>query len=241
MILTQSAFVTVPLPLAVLALVILPVLFRKRLRKRLPRAFPHLKRLFCAGMCFYTVTFCIFSGVILFYGHSLPEKETAAEGESPVIVVFGCRSYGKTPGTTLRNRLDVAAELLEEFPDALCVVSGSQGSNETLPEAEAMFCYLTEKKGFPEDRVLREPEGSDSVENLKLSLALLEKEEIEPTRLFCVSSEFHTPRILLIASRMGVGEITVVASAPSDGAGHLFTSLVREYMAYVKMFLFREV
>ena len=238
-ILIQGALATLPIPLLVLALVILPVLLRKQLKKRLPRSFQHWKRLFCAGMCFYMVTFSIFSGVILFYGNSLPSEGEVAENETPVVVVFGCRAYGKTPGTTLRNRLDTAAALLEEFPDAICIVSGSQGENETLPEAEAMFSYLTEVKKFEESRVIREPEGSDSIENLSFSLKLLEDMEIENPKLICVSSEFHTPRILLIASRMG--EDVIVSSAPSDGPLHLFTSLVREYMAYVKLFVFREV
>ncbi len=237
-ILTLGDLSTIAVPLTALALVLLPVAFRRALRARFPRAFPVLKRIFCAGMCLYTATFLIFSAAVLAAsGGSAREIRPENDGEGAVVLVFGCRAYGDVPGKTLQNRLDTAADLLDEMPRALCVVSGGQGSNETMPEADAMANYLSRSRGIEKERILLEREGRDTAQNLRYSLSLLRESGISPARLFCVSSEFHTPRIALLARLIGICGVETV-SAPSDGAFHLFTSLVREYMAMIKMFLF---
>ena len=222
--------------LGIFLLALLPVLFRKPLKKLLKKAYKPLKTIFCVGMCFYMVTFLVFSTVILTVGNKAADKATVPEGKTPVVLVFGCRSYGSTPGGALTNRLNRAVELLEAMPEAICVVSGSQGENETLPEADAMLHYLTTVKGVDEARIIPERQGSDTIENLRFSGELLEKEGVSDPYYLCVSSEFHTPRIILLTDRMSLS--AEVYSAPSVNGWYLFTSLVREYMAYWKLLLF---
>ena len=228
-----------PVAFAVLALAILPILFRKKLQKWLGKVYRPLKYLFIAGMCFYTVTFIAFSAVVVSVGNSTDPKDPA-EGETPVIVVFGCRAFGDTPGVSLRYRLDVAAVLMERYPDALCIVSGAQGQNESAPESFAMMTYLTKVKGFDPARVVEEPQGYNTLWNLRYSKAITEERGLTDPHFYCVSSEFHTPRILYISAKMGMDRVDIV-HAPSDGPFRLFTSLVREYMSYVYLLLFVKI
>lgn len=222
--------------LFVLALALLPVIFRRQCKKWLGKAYLPLKYLFLFGMCFYMVTFLIFSTVVLTVGNS-PEEVQVQEDQTPVVVVFGSRTFGMNPGRTLKTRLDRAVELLQKYPNAVCVVSGGQGSNETVPESTAMAHYLREQAGIALERIIEEPTATDTVENLRFSLALPEVQAVHKPVFLCVSNEFHTPRILLLTDRMGIGERYVVPAA-SYGIMPLVSSLIREYMSYIYLLLF---
>ena len=63
------------------------------------------------------------------------------------VVVLGCQVKGEAPSLTLTERLDAAYDYLCSHPDAACILSGGQGDDEKISEAECMYRYLT-KKGF---------------------------------------------------------------------------------------------
>ncbi len=58
---------------------------------------------------------------------------TAKPSENATVVVLGCRAYGSRPSIMLASRLDAAYEYLTEHPDAICIVSGGQGPDESMP------------------------------------------------------------------------------------------------------------
>jgi hypothetical protein len=58
---------------------------------------------------------------------------------------------------------------------------------------------------------------------------------IDPERVIGVSSDFHIPRVKYLFDYYDVDADTV--SAPSLDIWQFFMSIVREYMAYVKLFL----
>ena len=66
-------------------------------------------------------------------------------------------------------------------------------------------------------------------------MELLEKEGEGDRHIISVSNSFHIPRIKLLCSRTGVEGDFVLAQDPMPQ--WLFSELVREYMAYVKLFL----
>jgi uncharacterized SAM-binding protein YcdF (DUF218 family) len=53
------------------------------------------------------------------------------------------------------------------------IVSGGQGSDEGIPEAEAMAAYLTER-GFPAARLACEDRSRTTEENLAFSKAIMD-------------------------------------------------------------------
>lgn len=204
---------------AVIAAASLAIAFRKK-------AWFWLRGLLCFGMCFYMVTFTAFLGWIGLY-----QTEELPEDSAFVVMVFGCRTYGMNPGRTLARRLDSAKALLEKYPQSLCIVSGGQGANESVPEAAAMAGYLT-ARGIDPDRIVQEDQSHNTVENLRLSAEIIREKGWDELPLVGVSSAFHIPRIIMLAERQGL-EMTAVGS-PSANLFLYFADTVREYMAWVK-------
>ena len=71
------------------------------------------------------------------------------------LVVLGCQVRGESPSLMLSERLGAAYEYLSENPDSYCVVSGGQGADEAISEAECMYNYLTER-GIAKERIFLE-------------------------------------------------------------------------------------
>ena len=94
------------------------------------------------------------------------------------IIVLGCaiRKDG-TPTPLLRGRLDRAlsfarAQEAETGKAPIFVLSGGQGPDECVSEAECMRRYLAEQ-GVPAERMLLEDRSADTAENMKNSKELI--------------------------------------------------------------------
>ena len=219
----------------------LPVLFRKRLKALFGKRFDILHVIFTVALCVYAVSTVIFWIVIC--SNNVGDNSAVSEkymtedqsGADTVIAVFGCRAYGMSPSRTLKARLDSAYELLVKLPDAVCIVSGGQGSDETVPEAVVMYNYLVER-GIDGDRIILEQSAHSTSENVRFIKALLEEKGLSDKRVIGVSTAFHLPRIGLLCKRYGLQ--MEVYSSPSPSAGHFYVSMVREYLSYIKMALF---
>ena len=118
------------------------------------------------------------------------------------VVVLGCRVYGERASLMLVERLDAAYEYLVEHEDAVCVLSGGQGSGETISEAECMYRYLV-AKGIDPARLYKEDKSTDTRENLTYSKALIEEEGLNPV-IAIATSEFHEYRAGQIAKSLGM-------------------------------------
>jgi len=115
------------------------------------------------------------------------------------VVVLGAGVNGTVPSLSLRERLDAAYDYLTEYPESICVVSGGQGSGEDISEAQCMFQDLT-ARGIDKNRVWMEDKATDTRENIRFSLDLIE--EItgnRPTQIGLVYSEYHLYRANLFA------------------------------------------
>lgn len=131
------------------------------------------------------------------------------ERECDYIVVLGAKVNGAAPSRTLRERIDAACDYLNAHPDAIAVVSGGQGSDEGVSEAECMFNGLTER-GIDPERIWMEDQATSTWENLNFSLDLIEeKTGSRPTQIGLVSSEFHLFRAGLFAKECGVEAVGI--------------------------------
>ncbi len=226
---------TLPWIVAILGIIVagVPVFFRKWFEKHLPeKLFKFLENLFAYGMLFYTVTF-IALAVYIFSASSL-QTDVADLPENTVFVVYGAGLREDKPGTVLRKRLDKTAELMNEKPESLCIVSGGQGADEPVSEAAAMREYLMEQ-GIEDERIILEDEAHNTIENIVNSFGIINEKYNDCTAV-SVSNSFHIPRIELICSRLGYDSKFILAPDPSPYS--LYTILVREYMSYAKLFLF---
>lgn len=144
------------------------------------------------------------------------------QGETTV-VVLGCQVYGERASLMLMNRLDAAYTYLMEHKNAVCVVSGGQGSGEDISEAECMYRYLV-AKGIAPERLYKEERSTSTRENLAFSKEIMEQNGLG-TQIAIATNEFHEYRAGIIAKALELQ----AASVPGKTAWWLFpTYYVRE-------------
>ena len=138
------------------------------------------------------------------------------------MVVLGAKVNADGPSVSLWDRICGAYEYLEEHPHVIAVVSGGQGTDEPITEAECMYRELV-SLGIDPKRIWREEEATSTWENFKLSLDLIEeKTGTRPTKLGVLSSEYHLFRASLFAKACGVEFVGIPArtSRPSQMINH---------------------
>ena len=160
---------------------------------------------------FRTVVMAIF--VVVIGMTSLMVKSCSNyPSQNQTAIVLGCRVYGNTPSLSLKSRLDAAYEYLIDNPNAKCVVSGGQGPNEIMTEAESMYNYLVDK-GISPDRIFKEDKSTSTRENIKFSLEVIEKENL-PKEIAIVTNEYHQYRASKVAEKLGITPTAIPAKTP---------------------------
>lgn len=158
----------------------------------------------------------------------------SAARDLDAIIVLGAAVHGETPSLALSRRLDRAAELHREIPSALIVVSGGNGLQEDISEAEAMRRYLIEK-GIPNDKIIIEDRSFNTAENFRYSGELLDSRLSPGYRAAYITNDFHIYRAGLVAKREGLGKL-----AHFHAATDWFIwpqSYLRECLAVVKTWI----
>jgi uncharacterized SAM-binding protein YcdF (DUF218 family) len=82
------------------------------------------------------------------------------------------------------------------------ITSGGQGPDEDVPESHAMADYLL-ARGFPADLIEREDRSTTTEENLRFSMAIMEKTNPQ-YRCVIVTNNFHVFRAALTARQIGI-------------------------------------
>ena len=85
------------------------------------------------------------------------------------IVVLGAKVNGTEPSISLSDRITAAYDYLTENPGVIAILSGGQGSDEGISEAECMFRKLT-AMGIDKNRLWLEDKATSTWENLNFSL-----------------------------------------------------------------------
>lgn len=127
--------------------------------------------------------------------------------KNETVLVLGCKVKNGFPSPMLQRRLDAAAQYLLENPDAACIVSGGQGSDENESEAAVMARSL-EALGVERARIHLEERSTNTLENFRYSLKLLEEQGLSP-QLVVVSDGYHQLRARLIAAKLGLESAAV--------------------------------
>lgn len=170
-----------------------------------------------AALLFVIVEALIFTGFVA----------NAPQGAN-VLIVLGAQWKDSGPSIVLRMRLDKAVEYLQANPDTKVIVSGGQGANEPIPEAEGMSGYL-EEKGIAPERIMKEPASANTYENLANSAELLDREQ---DRVVIVTNNFHIYRAVKTAQKIGYENVSGLP-APSS-LGMLPNNMLREFLAVMK-------
>ncbi|MCD7746307.1 MAG: YdcF family protein [Lachnospiraceae bacterium] len=157
--------------------------------------------------------------------------EDSSEKDPSYVIVLGAQVKGTSPSRALKRRLDRAAQYAREHPDAVLILSGGQGPDEGISEAECMYRYLVEA-GVSRERLLMEDQSTSTQENLEFSAKIIlqrtnDTENCEPTAI--ISNDFHIYRALLLAGKAGYRNAFGVP-ADSD-VGMLPHNIMREICA----------
>jgi uncharacterized SAM-binding protein YcdF (DUF218 family) len=152
--------------------------------------------------------------------------------ETAEIIILGAHVSRTGLSQTLQSRLDAGAEYAKANPGALIIVSGGQGLDEPVSEAEAMRDYLA-LQGIDEDRIIMESRSHNTFENFIFSGELLQMGE-KPYPIAVVTSEFHILRASMLAARAGFKPYFIAAKTP---AGILPSCYSREFFGLIKSFI----
>ena len=168
------------------------------------------------GKVLRTILSCLLCfGILIFLGTEiivLNASKGSPETDCPYIVVLGAKVNGTSPSLSLNDRIRAAENYLKAHPDTIAVLSGGQGPDEGIPEAECMFNELT-KRGIAPERLWLEPRSTSTWENLNFSLDIIEeKTGIRPDSIGLLSSEYHLYRAGLFAKDCGVEAIGIPAA-----------------------------
>lgn len=139
------------------------------------------------------------------------------------VIVLGAGLNGTEPTLALQSRLDATVDYMNRNTDAVAIVSGGQGTGETITEAEAMESYLI-SKGIASGRILREEQATSTYENFALS-----KNYVDGSCVF-ITNEFHVLRSLQMAKMNGIDAAHIGAPTPIT---LLPVSCVRELLAQI--------
>ena len=129
---------------------------------------PVLGAVFCMTVIYGSVSFLIFMIYTLFL-QIIPRKK---DFDYVIIHGSGLLEGDRVP-KLLQDRLDKAIEVYRQDPTPPKLIpSGGQGSDESIPEAEAMKRYLL-SKGIPEEDILPEERSTTTLENLRYSQEII--------------------------------------------------------------------
>lgn len=154
----------------------------------------------------------IFTLAIILYGCML---HAAVKQPLPnaTLIVLGCKVHGRSPSLILQNRLTAALDYLNKNPDSLCIVSGAQGDGEAVTEASVMYRWFCDR-GISPSRILLEEQATDTRDNLRYSIALMEQHPECSRTLAIATSDFHVYRALRVADSFGFEAGPVTAKTP---------------------------
>ena len=147
-----------------------------------------------AAIIFYTAFFVTLLKIIIC------EKSEKPKGDT--VIVLGCRVKGTIPTRALMSRCMAAYDYLNKNKNAVAILSGGQGADEDISEAECMRRNLTEK-GIDKSRLFIEDKSTSTQENLKYSIAVIKKNNFSNKIVIC-TSEYHIYRSLKIAEKAGI-------------------------------------
>lgn len=162
--------------------------------------------LFVSAVC----VICVLTSAVMSF-FMLKAMNDSPYNDHTTLVVLGCQVKEGRPSNMLKRRLDTAYEYLSEHDSVNVVVSGGQGADEIISEAQCMKEYLVEK-GIDPGRIYIEDRSANTEENLGFSMKLIEEYGLCDD-ITIVTDGFHQLRADLIAKKFGIDANNI--SAPT--------------------------
>ena len=194
---------------ALVCLGIIGVILFYTLMPLVGRVFPQFARV--TTIVFTVLLLC---GLALFSFteyHIIQASFGTPDAEAEYLVVLGAKVRDDGPSVSLWDRINAAADYLKAHEDTIAIVSGGQGEDEPITEAQCMHDELV-KLGIDESRIWMEDKATSTDENMRFTLDLIEeKTGTRPEKLAILSSEYHLYRSSLMAKKLGIEFVGVPA------------------------------
>lgn len=160
-------------------------------------------------------------------------RKSTANFKECAAIVLGSGIRGDHVSPNLAKRLDKAVEYSKKNPKAFIIVSGGQGRDEKITEAQAMEKYLI-SKDVPKEKIIKEEKSTTTEENFLFSLEIAREKGLDTSKLLYITSAFHVYRAGCLTKRIGVrlghmGSGIVWYTVPM--------SYMREVMAIVRTYI----
>ncbi len=180
------------------------------------------------------------SSLLMFFAYLHHNMQNSANIPAvPVIVVLGSGIENGRPSAILAQRLNTAAALAQQQPQAMMIVSGGLATPEHATEAEIMATYLQQTFHIPAKRINLETESTSTELNLMNSKTILRTHGISLNQpIAIVTSDFHTLRAAAIARKQGYQK-PIMLSAPTPLLTR-YHAWLREYFAFLSGWLLQE-
>lgn len=174
--------------------------------KRYPKPVGIIRRIFTVCLCIGLLVVGVTEAFIV--EASLGDPQENCE----YLVVLGAKVRHDGPSVSLMDRIREAYDYLSAHPDVIAVVSGGQGADEPMSEAQCMYEHLV-SMGIDSDRIWMEDRSASTWANLNYSLDLIEERTGQrPQKLGVISSEYHMLRSGMMARDCGVEPVGIPAS-----------------------------
>ena len=128
---------------AVIGVIFIIFAFKPYWEKYLEKVNPFLRKAVYWGFLLFLLIFVVVEGCIILGGIYTPILEE--QPEYVIVLGAGIKEDG-SPTLSLVNRLELSIAYAAQYPGTTIIVSGGQGSNEPMPEAQAMAQYLKSRE-----------------------------------------------------------------------------------------------
>lgn len=190
----------------------------------------HLRRVLFSCLCLGVIFCIVITSVVL---HDAPGD---ADIPCDYVIVLGAGLQKDVPSRTLADRLIRAENYMKSHPESIAIVSGAQGSGETVTEAFAMKRWLA-SRGIDESRILEEDRARNTNENLKFSKEIIDGRGGGSVAI--ISSDYHIYRSKKLAVAHGI-DATMLA-APTTLTVLRLNYALREGAALIKAMLLQHI
>ncbi len=182
-------------------IIYIAIILNKIAYKKNERWLNILCKIYKSLVIIFVVSFFLIEGIIIF--NICQFKQVKNIEKLDYMIVLGAGIDGEKVGKTLKSRLDEAIKYYELNKNVDIIVSGGQGKDEIISEAEAMYRYLIEK-GVNPNQIIKEDKATTTLENIILSKEILKNRNDEDKKILIVTNEFHLYRSMLIANILDI-------------------------------------
>ena len=161
-------------------------------------------------------------------------KPLPADGREDAVIVLGCAVIGYHPSNTMYARTYAAINYYKSNPNAVFVLSGGQGPQESITEAQAMKKLMLDG-GIPEEKIILEEKATSTNENYKYSKKLLDEYFDRPYTIAYVTNDFHCYRAGELAKNNGFSDVRCIPAYTPKGA--VMLCYAREILAVMKLWI----